>query len=67
MIFIACSTELGIEILHLDLGDFAQLRLRHLPAKPRAGVCDPLPILAAFLSRNDAGGVFISKVKERSA
>src|SRR6202035_4210401 len=38
-----------------------------LPALSRPGAFDPDWILAACLRKKDIGGVFISKVKERSA
>ena len=38
-----------------------------LPALSRPGAFEPDWILAACLRKNDIGGVFISKVNERSA
>jgi len=37
------------------------------PALSRPGAFEPEVSLAAFLMKNDIGGVFISKVNERSA
>src|ERR1700680_1882805 len=52
----------AVQVLHLPLGDFLDLRLGDLP-----GLVAPDSSFAAFLRKNDTGGVRISKVKERSA
>ena len=67
IIFIACSTEFALRSFILTSAIWRSCSCVTLPAPVRPGSFDPLPILAAFFSRKDAGGVFISKLKERSA
>ena len=54
---IAASTSYRVQVLHLLLGDLADLRLVTWPATSRPGALEPLSSFAAFLRKCDTGGV----------
>ncbi len=57
----------GVQVLHLDLGDLAHLLRGIVPAVPRPAVPLPFSMPAAFLIRSAAGGVLVTKLNERSS
>ena len=65
---IAASTSRGVQILELLLGDRAHL-IAASPGRQARGRASATPFgkPAAFFRKCDTGGVFISKVKLRSA
>ena len=67
MIFIACSMELAFKSFILISAISRSCACVTVPALARPGSLAPLPTLAAFFRRKDAGGVRISNEKERSA
>ena len=62
-----CAFDIdGVQILHLQLGDLADLGAGHLADFLAVGQAEPFSTPAAFLSRTAAGGVLRMKVNEPS-